>query len=533
MADRKIICVAPTSLAELVSGLWRALEMVLPVRFTSATDQISPAGWVLAGENGEGQALAADGQSLVYASQPDKGAAQQQSKSVQVTFADLSEVPFPFRGLSLSAGVMGPVCVLSPVKGERVLASTEAGPVWTVVGDGSESRFRCGFTLPAVEPDENLHDVLNGNRFIELIPLLHFLRSLCADQINDGPALRACFMFDDPNLHWPSYGHVDYRQIVAQAERENYHVSFATVPLDGWFTHRTTADLFRQHSDRISLLVHGNNHTHRELAQDLGEFGRKELLGQAIRRVELLETNAGVVVSRVMAAPHGACSGEMLELLPKCGFDAATISHGSLRVHNRGQAWTKRLGYSPAENIRGCPVLPRWRLALDAKNTVLLAAFLKQPIILVGHHGDLKGGTGLMDELARFINGLGHVRWGSMADLVRWSCQWRLQDSGCVIAPLISNSRMTIPSGAERFMLRSPVGQDWSNWQLSVEGEPAISTSINEPIELPGLGGREILVEGDLNRRSENGSTISTRPHLGPLSRRLLTEMRDRLVGLT
>src|SRR5208283_5127567 len=115
-------------------------------------------------------------------------------------------------------------------------------------------------------------------RFLEMLPLLQWLREICAGASPVGPPLRACFIFDDPNLHWPRYGFVDYRQLAAQAEKENYHVSFATIPVDAWFTHSGTAGIFREHRSRLSLLIHGNNHTKRELARPYTEPERFFLL---------------------------------------------------------------------------------------------------------------------------------------------------------------------------------------------------------------------------------------------------------------
>ncbi len=90
-----------------------------------------------------------------------------------------------------------------------------------------------------LSPEGSLQDVLSGNRFLEILPLLQWLREICghAFSVNPSPP-KACFIFDDPNLHWPRYGYVDYRQLAEQAQIENYHVAFATIPLDTWFTHR-------------------------------------------------------------------------------------------------------------------------------------------------------------------------------------------------------------------------------------------------------------------------------------------------------
>jgi hypothetical protein len=36
------------------------------------------------------------------------------------------------------------------------------------------------------------------------------------------PQDRACFMFDHPSLHWPTYGFLDYTVLARHAKRHNY-----------------------------------------------------------------------------------------------------------------------------------------------------------------------------------------------------------------------------------------------------------------------------------------------------------------------
>jgi hypothetical protein len=336
-----------------------------------------------------------------------------------VRFADDPAVPLPFRGRSIRTKVAGRPKILSLTPGEHALAMCKSGPVWAFSKGKVANHFRSAFPLPFLSAEGSLKDVLNGQRFLEMLPLLHWLRGICARTLDGGPPPRACLMFDDPNLHWPRYGFVNYRQLATQAEKENYHVSFATIPLDTWFTHSGTAEIFRKHQKRLSLLVHGNNHTKRELARSYSEVERLLLLRRAIQRIDRLERQSGLAVSRVMVPPHGACSEEMLAALLACGFEAACISHGSLRAHNKSKIWTRALGYRPFELVRGCLVFPRWGITGEIKNTILLAAYLEQAIILRGHHQDLKDGPELLDELARYINGLGSVEWLNMTDMVR------------------------------------------------------------------------------------------------------------------
>ena len=109
---------------------------------------------------------------------------------------------------------------------------------------------------------------------------------------------------------------------------------FATVPLDTWFTHPQVAKLFKRQERRISLSIHGNDHIREELARTYTEQQRTALLKQSISRIERLERKTGLRVCRVMVPPHGACSAEMLGAIGNNGFEAASISHGSLGVYN-------------------------------------------------------------------------------------------------------------------------------------------------------------------------------------------------------
>jgi len=216
--------------------------------------------------------------------------------------------------------------------------------------------------------------------------------------------------------------------------------------------------MFRELRSRLSLLIHGNNHTKGELGRRYTGAQRVFLLRQAIQRIERLESRSGLAVSRAMVPPHGACSEEMLAALPICGFEAACISHGSLRAHNKSAAWAKTLGYRPYEIVRGCPVLPRWGFSGDVKNAILLAAYLKQAIILRGHHQDLKDGPKVLDDLAGFVNGLGSVKWMNMTDLVRSRClgksaqsQQIVEDNGSIMKPSSGDVATLEAAGGARF----------------------------------------------------------------------------------
>jgi len=364
---------------------------------------------------------------------------------IKVRFADDADVPFPFRGRICASKASHSVKYLQCGQDEKVLASDDLGCLWVVSAGGGPKQYRSAFTLPPLPPSRMFQKVFNGDRFMELLPVIHFLREVGRNDTLAGPPLRACFIFDDPNLHWSRYGFVDFQQIAAHAAKENYHVSFATIPLDAWFTHKPTAELFRKNTKYLSLCVHGNNHTREELAGNYSQSARVSLLGQAISRVERLERNAGVRVCRVMVPPHGACTEEMLAELPGCGFEAACVSHGSLHAYNQSKPWIRQLGLSPSEMIAGCPVLPRWAMTGNVRNNILVAVFLGQPIILRGHHQDLKPGIKVLDELARFVNGLGSVSWSNLTELSR---TYLRRDVRALVNEISAQPQVVVPIGS-------------------------------------------------------------------------------------
>jgi len=436
------------------AGLAPILESFFPVRFHFVPDQQGneTADCFREAPDDRGENPSSPTASTLRVCRSESPVSGNQMCDIAIRFADRLEVPFPFRGRYLTTKVQRGWGCLSLTGNEEPLALSDCGPVWAVSKVGCAKHFRSGFPLPDIGPQESLADVLNGERFLEMLPLLHWIREVCNDARFEGPPLRACFILDDPNLHWPRYGYVHFREIAARAAKENYHVAFATIPLDGWFTHRATAELFKTNKRNLSLAVHGNDHSYCELARNYRPSERSRLLAQAIERTERLERRTGLHICRVMVPPHGACSEEMLAALPGFGFAAACISHGSLRAYNENKPWTRYLGYLPSERIQGCPVMPRWSLSTNTTNTILVAAYLKQPILLRGHHRDLKDGVELFDEHARFINSLGSVSWAKLSALCRINAI-PTEDTGSKAAAFKRvSTRPTVAAMARRFL---------------------------------------------------------------------------------
>lgn len=412
-----------------------------------------------------------------------------------------------------------------------VLATKEGAPIWAIQEVSGYCHHYVSWPVPQLNNGESPSQYFQRGQFIRLVPLLHFLRSLTEEQRWEPPTLQACFMFDDPNLHWPSYGFIDFSEMLHHAQKHQYHVSFATIPLDAWFVHRRTASLFKQNRNHLSLLIHGNNHTAQELARSCSDEERNQVLRQVLDRIEELEHRSGVEVSRVMAPPHGAYSEDFLGTSANLGFEAACVSGGSLRRHNSQAKWLHTLGIRPADIIAGLPVFPRFRLSRNCHNNILAAALLNQPIIPVGHHHETANGLWLLAEMSRFINSLEPVQWANMKQISRSR-----------FARIIDGKILRVKMFTKRIEILVPeeIKQIWveRSWLKESEYEPLVWRILGQAPEWKFQHPEEPIAVQPSQRIEIISNPIMppliyakfvTKLHLWPYVRRLLTEARDRI----
>ena len=512
-------------LARDVGGLLAVLEHLFPVRFQGG----GASGDALLGRIsiGLGEGTSADMPVRVPTLIVPAAIGRSGDASLvytRIRFADDTEVPWPYRGRSITvrAELDASVRAALASSAHKVLAADAEGrPIWTLAEHHPIRIHRTALCLPHAPLGNDAGLAASEERFIQVLPLFHFLREITGPEGFSNPPLRAAFIIDDPNLHWPTYGYVDYRAIAASTRRDRYHVALATIPLDAWWVHGKTAEIFRTHADGLSLLIHGNNHAQQELAQGYSDEVIAALLQQAIARIRQLEAKSGLDVSRVMVPPHGACSSRVLAGLPVQGFESACISAASLRAHNAGQGWTNNLGLAPSELVESCPVLPRWAFDRASDTILLAAAYLGQPLILRGHHQDLKNGLDLFHDFASKINALGDVHWGSLGELSRLNYRRRIEGSTMHVQPLGTRIVVKAPDGIETIRIETG-GLDWRVLQPQI----TLDYTSGRSAEASVVGGRTY----DFFRHRRPASVAPPNATGAKLIlRRILTEARDRL----
>jgi len=518
---RILISVQPAAALAARPRLFAALEAAFPVVFSpSAPGAPDPAAIISIAEDPGARAAPGHDEARVPVLVVG-GAAADGTPPEDVQLASGAAIDARVRGVVLEDRLVR--VPLVPRDGDDVLAVAGSGPVW-IRSRGRVDRVRA--VLPELAPDEVLYSLLS-RRAVGAVALVQFLRAVCEPAGWRPPALRAAFVFDDPNLRWRSYGHIDYRRLAVHADAHGYHAAMAMIPLDAWRPHRPTAALFAGRSDRLSLVFHGNDHVKDELMRPSEVSAALVMAAQSVRRIARFERRSGLSVDRVMMPPHGMCSAAVVQALGEVGFDALCALHP--------RPWTEQppadpllAGWRPAEFVHGCAVIARIPLC-SSLASIALRAFLDHPLVIYGHHEDVAGGFEPLAEAAALVNGLGPVKWCSVGEIARGNYSRCLQGERLVVRPHARRVRVEPIAGARTLCIEAPVSNEaaglrgWSVGSGPIRAfEEDVPIGITSPIEIRLHGSRDV--------DPERVAAPSWRPW--PRVRRAATEARDRALAL-
>lgn len=332
------------------------------------------------------------------------------------------------RGLTESSGSANALTVRD---GDRVLATSRGLPLWLI--DRSGRQAASGIAPEPIAAGEALRTQLCAGRFMSLLPLVHFIRQIEGDLAYTPPPLRALFTIDDPNLRRRSYGFLSFEAVAAHAERHGYHASFATVPLDFGVADAHARELFRSNPRRLSLAIHGNDHTHHELLKADSPTQSLRIAAQALQRAAAFEKSTGLSIERIMVPPHARCSTSGRRALLELGYEALLMHVPEQHSADPAAADGLLAGWEPAQMVpEEVPLIVRHQLPFAdlsvSFDEVVLSAWLGLPIILSGHHWDFRDGLDRLGEIADRINGLGDVQWMSPQAISRSNYATRRQN---------------------------------------------------------------------------------------------------------
>ncbi len=421
--------------------------------------------------------------------------------------------------------------------GRTVLARVARTAVWSVQ-EGPNAAFASTVAPAELREGEALRDLLRAGRWLSLLPVVHFLRRLGAPLAWTPPPLRASMMFDDPNLHWSSYGRLGFAELARHASRHGYHVSIAMVPLDGQLVHDSTGRLFRERRDIFSLVMHGNDHTRLELYRDMAPADRCALVAQALRRTHSFERRYAIHVDRVMSSPHGLSAEDAMSAMFRLGVEAFTADcpFPWAPPDTPPPGWPLA-GWEAAQLLAsGFPVLPRYLFSKPLDDLVL-RAFLHQPLIVYGHQGT---SLDLLAAVARTVNGLGEVRWSSLEAIARSNYVTRKEGATLRVRAYSRRLSIELPDDVEQVTVELPPaygadgltrlvcrGLDGAASSFTLPGADGAGWVVSPPVP---VGGRRVELEIVPQAPVDPFDVPPPQPTPWPILRRVLTEGRDRLL---
>jgi hypothetical protein len=261
----------------------------------------------------------------------------------------------------------------------------------------------------AAEPGQQPID-----RFLQFVPLLAYLRSTFGAQCwtNERPA--ACFIIDDPLLK-TQYGFIEFDRLEALIARSRSAMNIAFIPWNCRRTDRRVAEKFTRSDHRLSISVHGCDHTEAEFGTTDAQRLRRQAR-RALSRMDLHRELTGIEHNRVMVFPQGVFSRKSLEALHDEGFLAA-VNSTVHPVDGAQESVTFRDLLDVAVlRFGGVPLFMRHYP--DRLEKFALDLFLGKQLLIVEHHGLFRDGYEKAERYVNFLNTIApEVTWTDLESL--------------------------------------------------------------------------------------------------------------------
>jgi hypothetical protein len=256
--------------------------------------------------------------------------------------------------------------------------------------------------------------------FLAAVPLVMYLKHSFAGVAPAAVERGACLIIDDPVLR-PRYGFVNFKKLAAASVERNFACNIAFIPWNWRRSAPSVVGLFKKHQDRLSLSVHGCDHSSLEFAgSNAMVIARQARLANS--RMDRHRKRTGLAHDALMVFPQGAFSPVSLPVLKHNGFIAAintevspTGSPSSTQIRDTwGMAILKYGDF---------PIYTR-RYPFHGLHNFAFDVLLGKPCLLVTHHTDFSNDS---SELLEFIDRLNalklELKWRSLGGVIRRAYQ--------------------------------------------------------------------------------------------------------------
>jgi hypothetical protein len=244
--------------------------------------------------------------------------------------------------------------------------------------------------------------------------------------------ISACLIVDDPPLK-PRYGFLKYQDALRLMDEHNFATTVAFIPWNWRRTDARTVRLFHERPNRLSVCVHGCDHTAKEFAERSAAVLNKRI-NLANQRMRLFGRRTQLRHDEIMLFPQGAFSTGAARALKLNGYVAAANTE-VMPVHKDENKTTVGDLLSLAiMKYAGFPVFTRRYLAHGVENFAF-DGLLGKPCFIAAHHDDFAGDARILVQVIAKLNALNwNLRWRSLGDAIShsFSVRMRDKDKNCV-----------------------------------------------------------------------------------------------------
>ena len=315
--------------------------------------------------------------------------------------------------------------------------------------------------------------------FCESVPLVFYLKWAFRGASFGQSEINASLIVDDPPLK-RRYGFLNFSEALDLMDRHNFATTIAFIPWNWRRTDPRTLRLFQTRPERLSVVVHGCDHTTSEFAER-----SPAVLNRKIRischRMERFRQRTACEADQIMVFPQGEFSPETGRALKLNGFVAAV----NTEVAPAPQAFNKTtiadLWSLAIMRYGKFPIFTRRYLGHGIENFAF-DALLGKPCLIAAHHEVFKDhARNLVDFIARLNSLRWNLVWRPLGEVIRRSFTNRRLDDGTSVIQMFAGSLVVKNPDAEArrmVVLKEEVDQEciqavWVNQapiEFSVEG---------------------------------------------------------------
>ena len=444
----------------------------------------------------------------------------------------LSGLELPFPDSDTAYFVLGPSS-----KAQIITKLGNAGQVYPIFVESALRQVKvfldCAVRTPADAKDESSIKRL-ANEFLTLAPAIMFVRYCAGGAAWHAPGHYANLTIDDPWLREP-YGYLNYRDLLGEMEKHDFHTTIAFIPWNYDRSEPEVASLFRDHAERFSICIHGDNHDHKEFT----DYGSKPLadqlaaLKQSVARMDRFKTLTGIPYDKVMVFPHTIAPESTLEALKTYNY-LATVNSSNVPMDRPAPSFLP-LDLRPVSvAFASFPSITRYPAELPVPSGFIeINAFLDNPLFFYGHHDLFASGIGAFDGVADAVNKLEpDTRWRSAGDITRHLYLMKLRDDSTSydVLAFSSNVDLTNPSKTASmfYVTKEETGRP-AIASVSVDGRPCPyrldGGHLDFSVDVPAGSTRSVVIqyENDLKLAAIDTSRKSVRVYL----LRMASDFRD------